>query len=139
MRFSPTGFSRRLRAAKTLGVIIAGGEGTSQNCLLEIRFYIKLVDFFDFSYILSIYILFFGGNMQKAKLFMNGQSQAVRLPKEFRFNGKEVFIKRVGNVVVLIPQDKAWDSFFEGINSFSEDCFEGIREQPPVEIREEIE
>ena len=77
--------------------------------------------------------------MKTAKLFKNGLSQAVRLPKEFRFIGKEVFIKRVGNVVVLIPQDKAWDSFFEGINSFSPDCFEGNREQPPVEIREEID
>ena len=41
--------------------------------------------------------------METARLFKNGQSQAVRLPKDFRFEGEKVFIKRVGNAVVLIP------------------------------------
>lgn len=49
--------------------------------------------------------------MQTAKLFINGQSQAVRLPKECRFSGKEVNIKKVGNIVLLYPADKAWDNF----------------------------
>ena len=77
--------------------------------------------------------------MQTAKIFMNGQSQAVRLPKEFRFNGKEVYIKKVGNMVLLIPQDKAWDSFIEGLNSFTPDCFSERRVQPPLEKREDID
>ena len=41
--------------------------------------------------------------MDTAKLFQNGRSQAVRLPKSFRFEGDEVYIKRVGNGVLLIP------------------------------------
>lgn len=44
--------------------------------------------------------------MHTAKLFWNGQSQAVQLPKEFRFSGTQVFIKRVGNAVVLFPEDE---------------------------------
>jgi antitoxin VapB len=46
--------------------------------------------------------------MNTAKLFMNGRSQAVRLPKEFRFDGDEVFIKKVGDVVILIPYHAPW-------------------------------
>ena len=44
--------------------------------------------------------------LQKAKIFNNGNSQAVRLPKEFRFEGKEVIVRKVANGVLLIPQDK---------------------------------
>ena len=47
--------------------------------------------------------------METAKLFMNGRSQAVRLPKEFRFNGDEVYIKKVGDAVVLIPYHAVFD------------------------------
>ena len=43
--------------------------------------------------------------MRTAKLFRNGQSQAVRLPKEFRFDGDEVWIKRVGNGVFATAHD----------------------------------
>lgn len=41
--------------------------------------------------------------MQTAKLFQNGQSQAVRLPKSFRFEGTEVTIKHVGEGILLLP------------------------------------
>lgn len=47
--------------------------------------------------------------MKTAKLFQNGQSQAVRLPKEFRFDDSEVFIKKTGNVVQLIPRSDSWN------------------------------
>ena len=49
--------------------------------------------------------------MQMAKVFQNGKSQAVRLPKEFRFNCTEVGIQRVGKMICLIEKDKAWDNF----------------------------
>ena len=51
---------------------------------------------------------------QTAKLFMNGRSQAVRLPAEFRFEGKEVFIRRDSDTgdVVLSRKDRSWDRFF---------------------------
>ena len=56
-----------------------------------------------------------------AKLFQNGQSQAVRLPKECRFEGNEVCIKKIGDLVLLFPRDKEWDIFMSGINGFSAD------------------
>ena len=49
--------------------------------------------------------------METAKLFMNGQSQAVRLPKEYRFSCEEVGIKKIGDMVILYPVDSAWDAF----------------------------
>lgn len=59
---------------------------------------------------------------QKAKIFNNGNSQAVRLPKEFRFEGKEVIIRKVENGVLLMPEDKnIWESWFDNLDEFSED------------------
>jgi antitoxin VapB len=46
--------------------------------------------------------------MKTAKLFKNGQSQAVRLPKEFRMMGTEVYIKKQGEAIVLLPKEKSW-------------------------------
>ena len=59
--------------------------------------------------------------MLTAKLFRNGKSQAVRLPKEYRFDDDEVYIKKIGNLVLLIPRGKEWEIFMDGINGFSED------------------
>lgn len=59
--------------------------------------------------------------MKRAKLFQNGQSQAVRLPKEFRFDGTEVFIKKSGSAVVLIPLVDSWDSLISSLDKFSKD------------------
>ncbi|HWH42448.1 MAG TPA: type II toxin-antitoxin system VapB family antitoxin [Usitatibacter sp.] len=67
--------------------------------------------------------------MKTAKLFKNGDSQAVRLPKEFRFEGKEVFIKHAGNAVVLFPTAKSWDSLLQSLEKFPGD-FMTNREQP---------
>ena len=74
-----------------------------------------------------------------AKLFQNGQSQAVRLPKEFRFdNLKEVFIKKINGMVVLIPKsDKTiWGSMFDTLDDFSDD-FMQTREEP-TQTREDL-
>ena len=70
-----------------------------------------------------------------AKLFQNGQSQAVRLPKEFRFdNLKEVFIKKINGMVILIPKfDKTvWDTMFDNLDNFSDD-FMQTRSEPKQE------
>lgn len=67
-----------------------------------------------------------------AKLFKNGQSQAVRLPKEFRFeNQEELFIKRVEDGVILMPKNdkSAWEHMFERLDEFSDD-FMQTRVQP---------
>lgn len=50
--------------------------------------------------------------MQTAKIFQNGRSQAVRLPKAFRFEGNEVFIEKIGDKVILSPKPLSWDDFF---------------------------
>jgi antitoxin VapB len=74
--------------------------------------------------------------MQTAKLFQNGRSQAVRLPKEFQFNGEDVFIQKHGGAVLLIPHEKAWEVFLEGLNGFSSDFMESGRDQGKNQIRE---
>ena len=85
-------------------------------------------------YILDIY---HGGDfMERAKIFQSGRSQAVRLPKEFRFNGSEVFVKRIGKAVVLLPMDDAWDSLAQSLDLFSDDYMTD-RRQPVEQQREE--
>ena len=61
---------------------------------------------------------------QTAKLFMTGRSQAVRLPKEFRFKGKEVFIHKEAGRVILSDKPESWDDFFEMTEAVSEDFME---------------
>lgn len=75
--------------------------------------------------------------MQTAKLFKNGQSQAVRLPKEFRFEGEQVYLKKIGNAVVLLPENNSWQPLFDSLDDFSEDFMEE-REQPKHQLREEF-
>ena len=72
--------------------------------------------------------------MKTAKLFKNGQSQAVRLPKEFRFDGSQVYIKKVGNAVLLMPEHGTWDLLFESLGQFSSDFLEE-RNQPAGQER----
>lgn len=76
--------------------------------------------------------------METAKIFENGRSQAVRLPKRFRFSGNEVFIQKVGNVVLLTPKEKAWETFLEGLNGFTDDFFQDGREQGMSQEREPL-
>lgn len=75
--------------------------------------------------------------METAKLFRNGQSQAVRLPKRYRFTGTQVYIKRVGNAVVLIPEYDSWQTLIDSLDLFSED-FLVERRQPPMEQRQDL-
>ncbi|KPU43321.1 SpoVT / AbrB like domain protein [Oxobacter pfennigii] len=74
--------------------------------------------------------------METAKLFINGKSQAVRLPKDYRFSGNEVYIKKVGNAVMMFPKDYAWETFLNGLNNFTDDLFEEGRNQDAQEPRE---
>ena len=61
--------------------------------------------------------------METAKIFVNGKSQAVSLPKKYRFSGDEVFVQKLGKTVILMPKDKVWEIFLDGVNNFSEDYF----------------
>lgn len=76
--------------------------------------------------------------METAKLFVNGQSQAVRLPKEYRFSGNEVYIQKVGNAVMLFPKERAWEIFLNGLNSFTDDFFADGRNQGVQAPRETL-
>lgn len=72
--------------------------------------------------------------LQTAKLFTNGSSQAVRLPKEFRFQGTEVYVQKVGGCLLLSPKDRAWDTFMEGVSGFSDDYFDAIEQARSEDI-----
>ena len=75
--------------------------------------------------------------MQTAKIFINGRSQAVRLPKDFRFSGEDVYIKKVGKLVILIPKDDPWSSLINSLDQFTDDFMES-REQPNQTPRENL-
>ena len=74
---------------------------------------------------------------QIAKVFKNGRSQAVRLPKEFRFEGDEVLIRKRGNDVILSPRPRSWDAFFKETPLPSEN-FMSSREDLPNQKREDM-
>ena len=76
--------------------------------------------------------------METAKVFENGRSQAIRLPKKFRFTGDEVVVQRLGHAVILVPKEEAWQTFMDGINSFTEDIFEDGRSQDVPTVREAL-
>lgn len=73
--------------------------------------------------------------METAKLFQNGQSQAVRLPKEYRFQGDRVYVKRLGQAVVLLPYHAPWSTLIASLDDFSDD-FMDERGQPAQQERE---
>ena len=76
--------------------------------------------------------------MQTARLFLNGRSQAVRIPKEYQFSGDDVYIKKVGDAVLLFPVNKECEVFLNGLNSFSEDFMSEGRSQGMDQKREEL-
>ncbi len=78
-----------------------------------------------------------GENMDTARIFPSGRSQAVRLPKEYRFQGTDVLIKHFGNGVLLLPIDKSWAMLEAALEEF-EPGFQLQREQPEEQSREEI-
>ncbi len=77
--------------------------------------------------------------MRVAKLFMNGRSQAVRLPREFRFEGEEVFIKKTRSGILLIPKDQSvWDTWEKNLMKH-EEPFLPERNQPGQQKREGLD
>ena len=75
--------------------------------------------------------------MDIAKVFKNGRSQAVRLPKKYRFDDSEVFINKIGDAVVLIPKNNNWQSLKDSLQMFSDDFLEERGETKPQK-REEL-
>ena len=76
--------------------------------------------------------------MMTAKVFENGRSQAVRLPKECRFNTDEVAVNRIGDIVLLMPKTSKWSSFMQAIDMFSEDFMNEERTAGKEQEREEL-
>ncbi len=69
--------------------------------------------------------------MKTAKIFKNGRSQAVRLPREFRFDCDEVFVHRQGDKVILSAKEPGWDEFFDSTSVFCEDFLSEREDLPP--------
>lgn len=76
--------------------------------------------------------------MMTAKVFENGRSQAIRLPKECRFSSDEVMVNKIGDVVLLFPKQNKWDSFMKAIDIFSDDFMEDGRAVDDVQGREAL-
>lgn len=70
---------------------------------------------------------------QTAKIFMNGRSQAVRLPKECRFDCDEVYVEKVGDAVILRPRLPDWDDFFDQPSVFGDDFLADREDAVPQE------
>ncbi len=78
--------------------------------------------------------------LKTTTVFMNGQSEAVRIPKEFRIGGKKVYISKRGNCIMLIPMtdNGPWKIFSEGLREFSDDFMKGGRDILPDQEREDF-
>ena len=76
--------------------------------------------------------------MQIVKVFKSGNSQAVRIPKEFSIEEKELYIQKIGNTLVLTSMNDPWSSLRKSLTMFSEDVFSNGREQPKNQEREDI-
>ena len=75
--------------------------------------------------------------METAKIFENGKSQAVRIPKAYRLKGKEAYITKIGDAIVLLPKKNKWDSLILSLDKFTPD-FMSERDQPGLEERESV-
>lgn len=76
--------------------------------------------------------------MMTAKVFENGRSQAIRLPKECRFSSDEVLVNKIGDIVILLPKQHKWDSFMRAIDMFSDDFMADGRATDTAQKREEL-
>ena len=76
--------------------------------------------------------------MTTAKVFENGRSQAVRLPKECRFSDDEVLVNKIGEIVMLIPKSSKWNGFLNGLKMFSDDFMSDGREDQRNQERDRL-
>ena len=76
--------------------------------------------------------------MMTAKVFKNGRSQAIRLPKECRFSSDEVVVNKIGDIVILLPKQNKWDSFMRAVDLFSDDFMADGRARDIVQEHEAI-
>ena len=73
--------------------------------------------------------------MKIAKVFKSGNSQAVRIPREFHLEDDEVEIRRRGRTLVLAPRKRSWSALFDSLDKFTDDFMTEGRKQPPLQNR----
>ena len=76
--------------------------------------------------------------MEYAKIFTNGGSQAVRLPRSCRFDQDEVLVNHIGKAVILLPKDDPWAAMMQGLSLFTEDFLKDGMEDLPVQERKSL-
>ncbi len=93
----------------------------------------------------QVYRLHFGIHLKyisfmqdTAKIFQNGRSQAVRLPKAYRFNGTQVYIQKVGDAVLLLPYTAGWESLFNSLDLFTDDFMESRNQPKAPDARDDV-
>lgn len=75
--------------------------------------------------------------MKTARLFANGRSQAVRLPKDLRFSGNEVYIRKFEDLVIIFPKGTSWKPLLNSLDKFTSD-FMSERQQDRHQHREDM-
>ena len=76
--------------------------------------------------------------MLSSKVFISGNSQAIRLPKEYQVEDKELYIQKIGKTIILFPKTNPWETFENSLKEFSSDFMEDGRNQPEMQTREQI-
>ena len=76
--------------------------------------------------------------MTCTKVFTSGNSQAVRIPKEFHIEYSELFIKKIGTTIILYPKKEPWENLKKSFSEFTDDFMADGRSQPTGQIREEF-
>jgi antitoxin VapB len=74
--------------------------------------------------------------MRISKVFNSGNSQAIRLPKEYQVKDKELYIQKIGNTIMLFPKKNPWQTFVNSLDEFTDDFMSEGRNQPPIQERE---
>jgi antitoxin VapB len=76
--------------------------------------------------------------MLTTKIFKSGNSQAVRIPKEYQLDGEELYINKIGNTIVLFPKNDPWELFKKSLADFSDDYLADGRNQPKMQKRKQV-
>ena len=76
--------------------------------------------------------------MLSSKVFISGNSQAIRLPKEYQVKDKELFIQKIGNTIILFPKKNPWEAFEKSLDEFSDDFMARGRNQPEMQKRDDL-
>jgi len=76
--------------------------------------------------------------MLSSKVFISGNSQAIRLPKEYQVEDKELYIQKIGKTIILFPKNDPWESFRESLNEFTDDFMKEGRAQPSMQERDNL-